>query len=136
MKLDPFRSVDGVPFSASREDIVRLHGRPLSQERNAVRLTALDYGGVVYRFQDAEDGGRLEEITCQAAVLDLGEVQVGFADLAAFVRGRDVRAFERAGFLVSPRFGLAFVPGEPSWVTALAAHCLPQWEALSGAGLH
>ena len=26
--------------------------------------------------------------------------------------------------------GLAFDPGEPSWVTALARHCLPQWEAL------
>ncbi|TAL18066.1 MAG: hypothetical protein EPO01_16220 [Aquabacterium sp.] len=136
MKLDPFRSVDGVPFSASREDVVRLHGRPLSQERNAVRLTALDYGGVVYRFQDAEDGGRLEEITCRAPVLDLGHLQVAFADLAAFVRGHDARAFERAGFLVSPRLGLAFVPGEPSWVTALAAHCLPQWEAMSGVGLH
>ena len=39
-------------------------------------------------------------------------------------------AFVRAGFLVSPRFGLAFVPDQPDWVTALAAHCIGAWRAL------
>jgi hypothetical protein len=40
------------------------------------------------------------------------------------------QTFECAGFLVSPRYGLAFVPAEPDWATALAAHCLPAWRAL------
>ncbi len=53
-----------------------------------------------------------------------------FASLATFIRGRDPQAFERAGFLVSPAFGLAFDPAQPFWVTALARHCLPQWKAL------
>ena len=38
--------------------------------------------------------------------------------------------FRRAGFVVSPAFGLAFDPTEPPWVTALAAHCLAEWRAL------
>ena len=46
------------------------------------------------------------------------------------VRTHDARAFERGGFLVSPRLGLAFVPTEPDWVTALAAHCLDTWRQL------
>ncbi len=127
MHLKPYESVDGVPFTAMREDIVRARGRPRSEERNGVGLTALDYGGVVYRFQD---GGRLEEITARARALHLGTVAVPFASLAAFVRAGDDAAFERAGFLVSPRYGIAFVPGESCWVTALARHCLPQWEAM------
>ena len=46
------------------------------------------------------------------------------------IRDNDSAAFERAGFLVSPRYGIAFVPDEPGWLTALARHCLPQWEAM------
>jgi len=127
MHLDPFLRVDDVDFSATHDDIVRLRGLPASVQRNDVGLTALDYGSVVYRFQD---NGRLEEITLEAAVVQIGNVAVPFGALAAFVRASDTQAFERAGFLVSPRFGLAFDPTEPCWVTALAAHCLDEWRAL------
>ena len=111
MHLEPFIRVNGTPFTASREDVIRAHGQPLSEIRNPVGLSELDYGAVVYRFH-------------------LGAVAVPFRDLAVFVRANDAAAFERADFLVSPLFGLAFVPGEPCWVTALARHCLGAWEAL------
>lgn len=127
MHLEPYTRVDGLPFTASREDVLRRHGPPLSEERNGVGLTALDYGGMVLRFQD---GGRLEEVTARAEVLHLGTVAVPFRDLADFVRANDAAVFDRAGFLVSPLYGIAFVPGEPCWVTALARHCLGEWEAL------
>jgi len=127
MHLDPFLRVDDVDFSATHDDIVRLRGAPMSVQRNEVGLTALDYGSVVYHLQDS---GRLEEITLQAAVVQIGNVAVPFSTLAAFVRSSDSQAFERAGFLVSPRYGLAFDPAEPCWVTALAADCLDEWRAL------
>ena len=127
MHLEPFIRVNGTPFTASREDVIRAHGQPLSEIRNPVGLSELDYGAVVYRFQDI---GRLEEITTRAEVLHLGAVAVPFGALDAFVRAHDGGMFERAGFLVSPRYGIAFVPGEPCWVTALARHCLGAWEAL------
>ena len=127
MHLQPYQSVDGMPFTATRDDIIRAHGPPHSEERNNVGLTALDYGALVYRFQDS---GRLEEITTRAQVLHLGTLAIPFGTLATFVRANDSAAFERAGFLVSPRYGIAFVPDEPGWLTALARHCLPQWEAL------
>ena len=127
MHLEPYIRVNGTPFTASREDVIRAHGQPLSEIRNPVGLSELDYGAVVYRFQDS---GRLEEITSRAEVLHLGAVAVPFGALDAFVRAHDGGMFERAGFLVSLRYGIAFVPGEPCWVTALARHCLGAWEAL------
>jgi hypothetical protein len=127
MRLEPFVRVDGTPFATSRDDVLRARGVPLRQGRNAVGLTELDYDDVVYRFQDS---GRLEEVTSRAAVLVMGSVAVPFRSLEAFVRAQDPAVFERVGFVVSPKFGLAFVPSEPCWVTALARHCLPEWEAL------
>lgn len=127
MNLDPFVSVDGISFSVSREEIVKMRGQPARAGRNGVGLNELDYQSVVYRFQDS---GRLEEITLQAPVLNFGNVAVPFDALAPFVRREDPGVFERAGFVVSPRFGLAFDPAEPYWVTALAAHCLDAWRAL------
>ncbi|HEY9209449.1 hypothetical protein [Acidovorax soli] len=127
MHLQPYERVNGMPFTATRDDVIRAHGQPRSEARNTVGLTALDYGDVVYRFQDS---GRLEEVTARAEVLHLGTVAVPFRDLTAFVRSSDSAAFDRAGFLVSPLYGIAFVPGEPGWVTALARHCVGEWEAL------
>ena len=127
MRLEPYVRVDDTLFSATSADIVRARGQPWHTGRNGVGLNELDYGDVVYRFQDS---GRLEEITMQAAVVNIGNVAVPFSNLAGFVRAHDPEAFDRAGFVVSPRFGLAFDPSQPSWVTALARHCLPEWKRL------
>jgi hypothetical protein len=127
MRLDPFVEVDGMPFTATVDDIVRVHGQPLRSGCNGVGLDEMDYGHVVYRFQD---NGRLEEVTREAKVLHLGSVSVPFHALAGFVRANDPQAFMRARFVISPAFGFAFDPMEPAWVTALARHCLPEWEAL------
>ncbi|RZL90079.1 MAG: hypothetical protein EOP82_16955 [Variovorax sp.] len=127
MNLDPFVRVDETPFSTSREEIVKARGEPTRTCRNGVGLHELDYDSVVYRFQDC---GRLEEITMQAPVVNIGDASVPFAELASFVRTSDPSAFEKAGFLITPKFGLAFDPGEPFWVTALAVHCLDSWRAL------
>lgn len=130
MELDPYVRVDDTPFTLSREGLLRTRGEPSRALRNGVGLNEMDYGEVVYRFQDC---GRLEEITVQAEVVDIGNVAVPFQSLAGFIRAHDPEAFERGGFVISPRFGLAFDPAEPFWVTALARHCLPQWMCL-GAG--
>lgn len=53
MHLEPFTRVDGIPFTAARADIISAHGQPLCESRNDAGLSALDYGAVVYRFQDS-----------------------------------------------------------------------------------
>lgn len=127
LRLQPFTAFGDLPFSLSVEALVARLGPPNHCARNNVELNAYDYGHCVLRFQDS---GRLEEITQRAPVLQLDTVAIPFAALAGFVLAQDPEAFERAGFLVSPALGIAFVPGEPDWVTALARHCIPTWRAL------
>ncbi|MDO5691720.1 MAG: hypothetical protein Q4G70_04460 [Pseudomonadota bacterium] len=132
MKLAPYQVVDGLPWTVSLDEALMRFGPPQRRQCNAVGLDELDYGHRVLRFQCST--GRLEEVTCRAPVLylllDGAVVDVPFAGLADFVRARDGAAFERLGFLVSSRFGLAFVPGLPDWVTALAAHCIGTWRGM------
>jgi hypothetical protein len=127
MRLTPFVRVDDIAFSITPAMLLRRLGPPQRRAVNEVGLEAFDYGRVVFRFQA---GGRLEEVTQRVPVLHLGALAVPFRALGAFVRAQDEDAFERAGFVVSPRLGLAFVPAEPDWVTALALHCMPAWCAL------
>jgi hypothetical protein len=127
LHLQPFTAFDDLPFSLSVEGLVARLGPPNRQSRNAAALNEFDYGHSVLRFQDR---GRLEEITKRAPVLQLGTIAIPFGALGGFVRAQDTEAFERAGFLVSPAFGIAFVPEEPDWVTALARHCIPTWQAM------
>ncbi len=127
MHLTPYARVDDIDFDCSPQALVERLGEPQSVTRNDVALTAYDYGDRVFRFQDS---GRLEEITQRVPVLHLGTLAIPFTALAGFVRAQDDAAFERAGFLVSPRFGLTFVPQEPNWLTALAQHCIATWQAL------
>lgn len=127
MQLQPFVQAGELAFTLTAEDIRRRWGAPQREGRNEVALNELDYGHTVLRFQDS---GRLEEITTRVPVLELGSVAVPFASLAAFVRAQDPEAFQRMRFTISPRFGLAFDPQEPPWLTFLAAHCLDEWRRL------
>jgi len=127
MNLTPFVEVDGTLFSMSQDDVISRLGRPPRTSKNNVELNELDYGEVVFRFQDS---GRLEEVTKRTPVLHLGKVAVPFAMLDPFVKEQDPTSFERAGFVVSPAFGFAFAPQSPAWITALAKHCIPTWQSL------
>jgi hypothetical protein len=127
MRLDPYLSFAGYAFSLQPDDLLKQRGTPLQAGRNEVGLNEMDYGDVVLRFQDS---GRLEEITARSPVLQMGALAVPFDQLQPFVLAQDATAFWRARFLVSPALGLAFDPTEPAWITALAKHCLPEWEQL------
>ena len=44
MHLDPFVSVDGLPFTTTPQQLRALRGAPQEETRNAVELNELDYG--------------------------------------------------------------------------------------------
>lgn len=50
MKLDSYRSVDGLPFDTTPAQLRQWRGAPAREARNGVGLTELDYGDTVYRF--------------------------------------------------------------------------------------
>ncbi|WP_232352004.1 hypothetical protein [Inhella proteolytica] len=127
MRLDPFEAVDGLSFALLPPELVQQLGWPQHERRNAVGLNEYDYEERILRFQDS---GRLEEVTVRAWVLHLGSLAIPFAHLEAFVRTHDPECFERAGFLVSPRYGFAFAPDCPPWITALAPHGVEAWRRL------
>ena len=127
MKIEPFTRVDETSFSATPQQIEAAWGPPAKRLVNEVALDEFDYGHVVFRFQAS---GRLEEITKLAPVVFVDGQAILFPSLAGFIRTHDPSAFERAGFIISPRYGLAFDPQGPSWVTAIAEHCLDSWRAL------
>ena len=127
MKIQPYVAVDDLAFSMGSGELLARKGTPLHSSRNSVGLTEMDYGDSVFRFQDC---GRLEEVTKRARLIQLPDAAVPFQFLEGFVRSQDPASFERAGFVVSPRFGLAFAPASPDWVTALAQHCIETWRSL------
>lgn len=127
MKVVPFESVGEVKFSDSRKDIIAALGKPDQEVGNCIGLHELKYQNIIYRFDKA---GALEEITVHAPVLDLGAVSVPFSVLSAYIHQQDHSAFTKAGFLVSPQFGLAFDPDCPPWVTVITKHSIDLWRAV------
>lgn len=131
MNLIPHTQVDDLPFTTTAADLRQRRGPPGREADNDVGMRELDYGNTVFRFQLST--GRLEEVTMRTPVLHLpGGVAVPFATLAAFVREHDPGSFRAGGFIVSTAFGIAFDPADSNWVTALAAHALPEWRKLAG----
>ena len=130
MKLVPYRQVDDLAFDVTADELRQRLSPPGREADNAVGMRELDYGHAVYRFQLST--GRLEEVTMRAPVLHLPDgVAVPFAALAAFLREHDPGTFRAGGFIVSPACGIAFDPADSNWVTALAAHALPEWRKLA-----
>lgn len=127
MKLEPFVRIDSILFTASHEDIVRRYGPPSHEELTESGLTILDYGEMVFRFLG---NGRLDEVSIQAKSLHLGQIIVPFQNLVGFVRLQDRNAFDRLGFTVSPRYGVAFIPYRRFWITALSRRAVLRWKGL------
>ncbi|WP_257645596.1 hypothetical protein [Ottowia beijingensis] len=116
MKLKPYAEVDGLPFTVRRADLQRRHGAPLRERGNGIGLTELDYGDVVFRFQDGS--GRLEEVTRRAAVLylllDGDVVDVPFAGLAALCPRTMVRRSSGRAFWSARASGSPSCPASPT----------------------
>ena len=127
MKLVPFVRIDDVAFSLTPAQLRVRRGPPHRSDRNGVGLDEMDYGDVVFRFQAS---GRLEEVTKRASLIELPQASVPLPFLEGFLLDQDPASFERVGFVVSPRFGLAYAPDSPGWITALAEHCIDTWRAL------
>jgi hypothetical protein len=127
VKLVPFVRVDDVAFSLTPEDLRTRKGARLLCGCNDVGLEEMDYGDAVFRFQAS---GRLEEVTKRASLIQLPQAAVPLPFLQGFLREHDPASFERGGFIVSPRFGFAYAPASPEWVTALAEHCIETWRCI------
>src|SRR6516225_7410858 len=118
MRVIPLRQFGDVEFGSAADALISLKGEPKRTRVKRSGLTELDYGSIFYRFSQ---DGLLVEVTADAPTLELDAVLVSFNLLANYLREHDQSYFERCGFSISPRFGVAHDPDFPSWVTAFPA---------------
>jgi hypothetical protein len=116
-----------VSFGIGRDDLISLLGVPEGERKPRLWAIELRYPTGIYRF---DSDGRLKEISVDVSELEIDGESVLFENLRAFLEQRDNETFERVGFLVSPRFGLAFDQFFPSWVTAFPHEELQLWQSI------
>ncbi len=127
MKIEPYQSVDGVSFQTSKEDLVAAIGDPQSKKTNRLELEEFDYGSKIYRFTKNDI---LQEVTIDTESIVLGEKEHSFSDLEQYLKNEDIEAFDCHGFWVSHKFGVAFDPYCPSWITCFTEDGLKEWNKI------
>jgi hypothetical protein len=120
MTVLSLKSVGDVSFGASRS-VLSGTGRPLRESVNRLGELVLDFGEIVYRF----DEDRFVEATFPLpALLELNGQRVEGGSLLTFLRLHDPNFREVRGFAVAPSFGLAIdLDGDDprQWTTAFSA---------------
>ena len=127
MRVAAYQSVGLVNLGIRRGDLINLLGAPEREAKSRIWALEIRYPAGVYRF-DSDDV--LKEISVDAPELEINGESVSFEHLGAFLEQRDNEMFERSGFLVCPRYGLAFDQYFPSWVTVFPREDLQLWRAI------
>ncbi len=127
MRLAAYKSVGLANFGIGRGELESLLGAPEKVGKSRIWATELRYSAGVYRF-DRDD--KLREISVDVPEFEIDGESVLFETLRFFLEKHDKEFFERVGFLVSPRFGLAFDQHFPSWVTAFPHDELQLWRSI------
>jgi hypothetical protein len=125
MKIELYKKVGEVSLEVREDELLRDLGEPNSKSTNRIGLIEFDFGSRVFRF---DPSGTLEEVTIESEVVELESASITFKYLAARLKSEDSEVFERYGFIVSPKFGLAFDPKYSPWVTVLTKKGLEAWQ--------
>ena len=123
MTIHPHKSVGDFLFGTTRAALHKA-GTPVRERLSRLGELELDYGQIVYRFEQ----DRFVEATFPLpAMIEIGDQRVEGSSLIAFLRQHDPCFREAHGFAVAPSFGLAvdLDDDDPSrWTTAFAS---AQW---------
>lgn len=137
MRIVPYVSIAEMPFGCDEAVVLAAFGKPHQRELNRHQRLELAYGSHSFRF--AREGGALVEVTASAASLAIAgcvlpgatRAELAFVELGYAMAKLDPGSFLAHGFIVSPRFGMAFDPHAPSFVTAFARSELAGWQDLA-----
>ena len=127
MRIEPFSKLGHVSLNISRNELELVLGAPSAKRTNRIGLEEHDYEDSVYRFQAS---GVLSEVTIRAVHVEFGNIGVAFANLAGFIASNDPLSVEKHGFILSPRYGVAFDPEHRPWLTVLTKTGLDAWQKL------
>lgn len=120
----PYRSINEILFNSPEPEVIARLGLPNINGVNSIGLKELDYGESVYRFDSSE---KLVEVTVNLEELALNSEVVKFSELEDYLTKNDVSIFNKFGFIVSPKFGLAFDPDHKHWITFFRETELEDW---------
>ncbi len=126
MKILPYTEAGGIAFGWNIDPVILKLGNPPTRRTDRLGRQELDYGGIIIRLD--KESQKVVEITLDQEELELVSRKILFTELAAYVSECDPSAFESHGFLVSPRFGLAFDSHDRSFLTLFAESELEKWE--------
>lgn len=112
----------------SQNAVIDLFGIPEKEKKSRSGLIELHYANACYRF----DGNTklLIEITADCSVVEFEVASLPFKRLAHYLKQQDPDLFEKVGFVVSPKFGVALDPDFSSWVTVFSKQQLLRWQAI------
>jgi hypothetical protein len=127
MKIEPFKSLEDIPLNLTVESLIERLGKPQKKEVNRVNLTEFHYGDRIWRFSDSTD---LNEVTVYAPAVSIDQIETPFEGLKKRIKEDDSCAFERYGFVISPKYGVAFDPVHAPWLTVLTTNGLLKWEEI------
>jgi hypothetical protein len=137
MRIVPYISAHGVSFGSSEESVVSILGSEFKRQFNRTGQIELIYDA--YTFRLSRDEQVFVEATIDSECFEIEGCtlhstkmnEISFAELGFTVAKLDNQSFEAQGFIVSPKFGVAFDPHFPSWLTVFAKGELNAWQNLA-----
>jgi hypothetical protein len=137
MRIVPYSTAHGVPFGASEESVVSILGSEFQKKLSREGLIELVYEA--YTFRLSRDEQVLVEATLDSEYFEIEgcrlhstkKNEISFVEMGYAVAKLDNVSFEAHGFIVSPKFGVAFDPHFPSWLTVFAKGELNAWRNLA-----
>lgn len=135
MQITPYIASCNLLFGAIESEIVAKHGQPNRRSTTRSNKIELIYPSNTFRLCGAS--GELVELTTDSEYFKIDGCQlpgdkrteVAFVELGYVVAKLDQDAFLAHGFVVSPKFGIAFDPRYPCHLTAFAKSELAVWQA-------
>lgn len=125
MKIAPLHGVGTLEFGSNQADCISTLGAPVRETTSRLGEKEFHYPHAIYRFSQ---NNNLVEVTLDASLVELENKFIPFPLLANFLEQNDHESFETVGFIVSPKFGIAFDPQCPSWVTAFPKESITKWQ--------
>ncbi len=128
MRFTPYKEVLGICFGTLEATIIEIHGKPERVGENRLGSKELIFPDKIFRLRPSD--GALHEITIDSEYFQLEGREIGFADLGFFVAKHDLNSFEASGFVVSPKYGIAFDSHHNYFLTIFCEADLKEWEKL------
>ncbi len=125
MNFEPYSNINNVFLESTTEEVVSVCGAALKQIKSRLGKIELVYPNLIVRFNMA--GTHVQEISFSSEYLKINGFELSFAELGYFIGKNDADSLQSSGFIVSPKYGLAFDPCDKFWITAFLRADLKEW---------